>query len=538
MRCLNCRQDGISLDAQICPKCGVHLPTLMRDMLPPGTLLQGGNYRVDFALGQGGFGITYRAFDFTLDRPVAIKEFYPQDYVQRDSTSGGLTVPADSVEPYQRWLPRFEREGKILARLIHPGIVKVHYSFKERETAYLVMELLQGGTLADELKAQPEQRLSQERVIQVMSALVEALGMLHQEGVYHLDLKPDNVMITKAGRIVLVDFGSARQDISSMTSVRSRKSTSAFTMEYAPPELIGGKPVSAASDLFELGMILHELLTGQRPDSAWNRFMQDSWIPTGLTEPWLGMVNSALQLRPEDRPQNVVEWWQAYSGNVVGIERQYAEPEAVQKAEQVTRQREQEEILHREAAAHLRREAEQWVREQGQQAATELQRQALEAKRLRRELKARRDGVSASLVTPPTPKPAGQLNRRVFLLGGLGVTGLGGAWLLSQLGSPTSTPTPVASSTPFPESVAVPLAPAPFSSPSTFRFDVLMANKTGEIIKGEQKQTRYFTEDLGNGITLEMVEIPAGGFTMGSPARESERGSDESPQYRVMIPSF
>jgi serine/threonine protein kinase len=286
----------------------------MRDLLPHGTLLDGGKYRIDYALGQGGFGITYRAADLNLDRLVAIKEFYPGDYVQRNSTSGGITVPTSDADSYGRWLMRFEREGRILARLAHPGIVKVHSLFKERETAYLVMELLQGGTLADELKQQPNHSLSKARIVNIMTALTAALDTVHQEGVYHLDLKPDNVMVTQDGRIVLVDFGAARQDLNALGTERSKKSTSAFTMEYAPPELIGGQSVSAASDLFELGMILHEMLTGQRPDSSWNRLLRDTWSAAEpLEKPWRELVTTALRLRPEERPQSVMRWWQTYA---------------------------------------------------------------------------------------------------------------------------------------------------------------------------------------------------------------------------------
>lgn len=274
--------------------------------------MQGGNYQIEYALGQGGFGITYRAMDLNLDRPVAIKEFYPQDYVHRDGTSGRVSVPTSDAETYHRWLQRFEREGRILAKLNHPGIVKVHALFKERDTAYLVMELLPGGTLRDELRSQPGRQLPERRVIEIMAALVDALDTVHREGVYHLDLKPDNVMLTPDRRTILVDFGAARQDMTSLSSDRSKKSTYAFTMEYAPPELIGGQPVSAASDLFELGTMLYEMLTGKRPEPAWNRLLRDTWEPTSLSAAWREMISRALRLRIEERPQTVKQWWQSY----------------------------------------------------------------------------------------------------------------------------------------------------------------------------------------------------------------------------------
>jgi eukaryotic-like serine/threonine-protein kinase len=116
------------------------------------------------------------------------------------------------------------------------------------------------------------------------------------------------------------------------------------------------------------------------------------------------------------------------------------------------------------------------------------------------------------------------LNRRAMLFAGLGATGLGGAWLVSQVIRRLS--------------VAQALSPAPFSTPSSFRFDVVTVNNTGQVISREQKQARYFTEDLGGGVSLEMVAIPAGEFMMGSPADELNHENNEGPQRRVKITEF
>jgi eukaryotic-like serine/threonine-protein kinase len=131
------------------------------------------------------------------------------------------------------------------------------------------------------------------------------------------------------------------------------------------------------------------------------------------------------------------------------------------------------------------------------------------------------------------------LNRRGLLLAGLGAAGLGGAWLVNQanqqqtVSDSSSSPTPALD-----PPVATPLSPAPFASPSSFSFEVLTVNETGQVVIREQKSARYFTEDLGGGITLEMVEIPAGDFMMGSPMGELERFDNEGPQHRVNIAGF
>ncbi|NEP63885.1 MAG: serine/threonine protein kinase, partial [Symploca sp. SIO2G7] len=179
--------------------------------------------------------------------------------------------------------------------------------------AYLVMELVTGKTLKDELKSQPERRLPIKRVEEVMEQLVAALEVIHKAGVYHLDLKPDNVLLNTHGKVVLVDFGAARQGFS------SNNSTMAFTEAYAAPEVIAGGDIGPESDIFELGMMLHEMLTGKLPTSALSRLMKDTWEPTDLREPWQSLVMAALQLRSEERPRTVEEWWESRGSVVLPI---------------------------------------------------------------------------------------------------------------------------------------------------------------------------------------------------------------------------
>ena len=317
MRCLNCGQNGISLNTETCAGCGVHLPTLLQNCLSPGTILWHDTYRIDYALGRGGFGITYRAFDQNLQKAVAIKEFFPQDYALREQTTGLLKVPStQKQEAYQRGLERFLREGHLLASLDHPGVVKIFNSFKEKGTAYLVMELVDGITLRDELNRQPGRKLPTERVASIFSELVDALDNVHQQQIYHLDISPDNIMLTKAaGRVILIDFGASRQGLGGLT-------TQAFKEAYAPPEVFNGEGMGAESDIFELGVMLCELLTGKLPPSAISRLTslitnyQDTWEPPHeLEEPWLGLVSGAIRLKQQERPQHVYDWWRVKSSS-------------------------------------------------------------------------------------------------------------------------------------------------------------------------------------------------------------------------------
>jgi formylglycine-generating enzyme required for sulfatase activity len=468
-----------------------------------------------------------------LDRLVAIKEFYPREYVHREDQTGRLTVSNSNADAYQRWLQRFEREGRILARLNHPGIVKVHSLFKERDTAYLVMELLAGQTLGDELEAQPDKRLSLDRLETVMMAIVSALEMVHREGVYHLDLKPDNVMVTQDGRIVLVDFGAARQDLSRHdSSSPAKKSTAAFTLEYAPPELIGGQPVSAASDLFELGMMLHEMLTGQRPETAWNRLLRDVWQPTDLVEPWGEMLAAALRLRSEERPQSVAEWWQTRCDFVSqqSIAPQQLIQSPIDKTEAQSAVIQRQPPIDSESATILKPMRPSVP----PQTATYIQPQP-PIPTQRQDIPPE-PNIPPPVTVPPLSTPSQVVKpfkRRWLLFSGLGAMGLGGAWLLHQFGPKqvASVPEPMTTEPPTPTKSS--LLPLKFLS-----FETVTVNDLGEIIDRVQKRTRIFTEKLANGVNLEMLEIPAGEFLMGSPDNELYRDASEGPRHRVTLRAF
>jgi formylglycine-generating enzyme required for sulfatase activity/predicted Ser/Thr protein kinase len=309
MRCLNCYKDGIALKAEVCPNCGVHLPSLLRDVLPNSTQLKSGTYEIDYALGRGGFGITYRAHHTFLEQLLAIKEFYPQELAIRNASNGSLSVPRTQEEAYQRGKERFLREGRILANLSHRNIVGVRDLFEEHGTAYIVMELIAGKTLRQELDAQGDKKLPARRVEEIMGQLVAALQAVHDAGVYHLDIKPENILLSPDSRAVLVDFGAAKQESSGRST---KSSTRSFSEAYAPPELICGKPVGAESDIFELGMVLHEMLTGTRPEPAFSRvLMGDNWKAADLAEPWQSLVAAALVLQKEKRPSSVRNWWDA-----------------------------------------------------------------------------------------------------------------------------------------------------------------------------------------------------------------------------------
>ena len=239
--------------------------TRVDGVLNPGVCLASGEYRIDQPLGQGGFGITYQGIDTKLNRAVAVKEFFPEGCWR----SGTKVVSAGrwNASTYTTAKQKFLLEGQTLAQFNHPGIVRVYYYFEENNTAYMVMEYLQGKTIAELLK-QRKGKLPEAEALFYIEKVAEALEVLHQAQFLHRDIKPDNMMLTDDGRVVLIDFGAARD----FTSKSTKRFTTMLTPGYAPLEQYGqALPDGAFTDIYSLGSTLYHLLTGKVPISAVER---------------------------------------------------------------------------------------------------------------------------------------------------------------------------------------------------------------------------------------------------------------------------
>ena len=316
IRCIACGTENIPLGTADCPnpKCKEYLPALLRDFLRPGTLLHDGKYEIDCGLGRGGFGITYRGRHRELGGVVAIKEFFPVEDASRHTATAHITVAPAKQERFDRWLDRFCREGRILAGLEHPGVVGVRDLFKERGTAYLVMNLVRGRTLRAEMDE--ARRLPAARVEAITGGLVDALEAVHAAGVFHLDVSPENVLVKADGAVVLIDFGAARQEA-------AMRSSRAYRRMYAAPELLLQKEVGAETDLYELAMVVHEMLTGEVAELG----SDGAWKAEGLVAPWDGLLGAALRWDRKARTASVREWWNGRMGADGG--RTAPEPAAV-----------------------------------------------------------------------------------------------------------------------------------------------------------------------------------------------------------------
>jgi serine/threonine protein kinase len=240
------------------------------DALPVGTQLQGGNFSLGEVLGQGGFGITYTGTDTGLRRAVAIKEFFPEG-----SSRQGLFVQASAVlnsSDYANAKETFLEEARTLAQFQHPDIVDVYTVFEENNTAYMVMELLQGKTLGQLV----EERgiLPESEAVDYIRHAARAMEVVHGKGMLHQDIKPDNIMVCDDGRIVLMDFGLSQrlEAPTGLGTVRFTGHTRFGTAGYAPPEQYGRQAqVGTYTDVYALAATLYYLLTGQEPAEATDR---------------------------------------------------------------------------------------------------------------------------------------------------------------------------------------------------------------------------------------------------------------------------
>jgi eukaryotic-like serine/threonine-protein kinase len=203
-----------------------------------------GKYQIQGVLGQGGMGVVYRAFDPAIHRPVAIK-----------------TVTKSALDPsdLQYALTRFRHEARAVGRLTHPRIAAIYDYGEDMEIAYIVMELVNGQSLFHHMQNQAKFGLKE--VGEMIRQLLDGLGYAHELGVVHRDIKPSNILINDDGRLKLTDFGIARIDSSTLTQVGEIMGSPG----YMSPEQFLGTDVDARSDLYSVGVIAYELLTGRRP---------------------------------------------------------------------------------------------------------------------------------------------------------------------------------------------------------------------------------------------------------------------------------
>ncbi len=277
--------------------------------LSTNTLLQGGKYKIERILGQGGFGITYLATQVMLDRKVCIKEFFFKEYCDRTSTGFVISTTSNNKEIVARFLNKFLKEARTISRLDHPNIIRILDIFEENGTAYYVMEYIDGYSLEDKVNRQGV--LSENEAVEYVKQVGNALDYIHQQRINHLDVKPANIMIRKSdNKAILIDFGVSKQ----YDEQGSQTSTTpvGISYGYAPMEQYnpGGVSVfSPQTDIYSLGATLYKLVTGKIPPQAMEIFNMGLYgLPHSLSSNLSDAITKAMQPRRNDRPQYVKDF--------------------------------------------------------------------------------------------------------------------------------------------------------------------------------------------------------------------------------------
>jgi len=281
--------------------------------LPTGFEFEG--YRIESVLSAGGFGVTYRATEVLLDRPVAIKEFLPSGMAMRRAGSAEIAPLGDTEAADFAWgLERFRAEAQTLVNFRHPNIVPVHRYFETHGSGYLVMEFVEGQTLAALLNL--DKTLEQSEIEEILDPLLDGLAAIHQAGFLHCDIKPANIVIRVDGSPVLIGFGAARQAFGQ----HSELLTSLASAGYAPYEQYDSSTSQGPwSDIYALAGVLYRCVTGRVPVEAPARVAgldgsADDPLPAAAESAGdsyaaalLSAIDNALAVREADRPQSVAE---------------------------------------------------------------------------------------------------------------------------------------------------------------------------------------------------------------------------------------
>ena len=234
--------------------------------LQPNTTLQGGKYRIERVLGQGGFGNTYSGYNTVFDERVAIKEFFMQGINDRDGDTGSVSVSLErNLQQFEEQLEKFKKEALRIRKLSNPHIIKVHDLFEENGTVYYVMDFVDGENLAERLK-RTGTPFNETEVQNILPQLLDALKTVHDAGIWHLDLKPANILIDKTGNVKLIDFGASKQ-FNAQKGGATTSTAISYTNGYAPREQMEQNydKFGPWTDFYALGATLYTLLTNKRP---------------------------------------------------------------------------------------------------------------------------------------------------------------------------------------------------------------------------------------------------------------------------------
>ena len=268
MRCFGCMEH---FDAQyeVCPFCGRVIDSAAEESvhIQPGTILQG-RYVIGYAIGYGGFGVTYLAWDQRLEQKVAIKEYLPTEFSTRMPGRSQVSVfNGIKRDQFYSGLKNFVDEAKLLAKFQNEeGIVKVFDCVEENGTAYIIMEYLEGETLASYLNRNPI--VSEEIALRMLTPVITSLNVVHNAGIIHRDIAPDNIFLTTDGKVKVIDFGASRY----ATTSHSKSLTVIIKQGYSPEEQYRSNGDQGPhTDVYSIAATIYRMITGKTPPDAMER---------------------------------------------------------------------------------------------------------------------------------------------------------------------------------------------------------------------------------------------------------------------------
>ena len=276
-------------------------------MLPLGTMLHG-IYRVERYIASGGFGNTYEVTNVEFGEKRAMKEFFMKGINEREDDHTTVSVSNEqNSQQYIEQLEKFKKEARRLRRLDSQHIVKVHDLFEENGTCYYVMDYIDGESLSARFK-RTGKPLEENEMQSIFTQMLDALEEVHHAQLWHLDIKPANIMLDSNGKVRLIDFGASKQLSSEAGATTS--TALCYTPGYAPPEQVEQNMEKCGpwTDLYALGATMFFLLTGQRPPLASdiNEDAQKAFSPlTPFSQPMQSLVKWLMQPNRQDRPQSV-----------------------------------------------------------------------------------------------------------------------------------------------------------------------------------------------------------------------------------------
>lgn len=278
--------------------------------LSTGSTLQNGKYEIAQVLGQGGFGITYLAVHTILGKKVAVKEFFPKDFCNRDIDTSHITLATSgAAELISKLRVKFIKEARNIAKLSHPNIVQIQDIFEENNTAYYLMDYIDGESLGNIIKR--EGSVSEERALRYIRQVAGAIEYMHSKSMNHLDIKPANIMIrANDDTPVLIDFGTSKQ----YDSEGEQTSTMlpGLTHGYAPIEQYkpgGVSTFTPQTDIYALGATLYALLTGKKPPH-YSEILEEGFpsFGNGISKSTVEGIRHAMEVSKNKRPATICEF--------------------------------------------------------------------------------------------------------------------------------------------------------------------------------------------------------------------------------------